>query len=525
MVFFSMLKRFKRVLIWILLIVVVLVASGWILADQLMPAAVGEPGHTLPVQADATALDRELIPMLDRHPGQSGVILIDDGLEAFAARAMTARQAGRSLDLQYYIWHDDLPGRLLAYEVWQAAERGVRVRMLLDDINSSGKDKELMAMDSHPNIEVRIYNPFRNRGGVFRVIEMIQRGLSLNHRMHNKAWIADNRAAVVGGRNIGAEYFSASEDSNFRDLDAIVFGPVVNEASTIFDSFWNSRAVVPISALNKGKRVDLNDLLQRASQDMQRDTAVKYLERVAASRKVQAYLSQSLAPHWTDQVKLLSDPPLKWKNESRQQWLVNVLNQQLHSAQQHVLLISPYFVPGEAYTQGMVDSVKQGRDVRVITNSLAANDVVAVHGGYRKYRKPLLEGGVKIYELRASNDASAENSFFGSSGASLHTKAFLVDQQHGFIGSFNLDPRSAHVNTEMGLFFNHKGIANDLNKEYELLASADTSYRVFLNEEGKLRWEDASVSPTIVYDQEPKSTFIQRASAIVISWLPIESQL
>ena len=246
--------RVKRILLWGTFSAAAMVGSGLLLADQLTPAANGVPSHALPLSPDQTVLDRELVPLLARNPGKTGALMLTDGIDAFAARAISARQAGRSLDLQYYIWHDDLTGRLLVREAWLAAERGVRVRLLLDDINAGGKDDQLLVLDSHANIEVRLYNPFRNRGGMSRLLEMLQRVFSMNHRMHNKAWIADGRVAVVGGRNIGLEYFSASEDANFHDLDLLLFGPAVADADAIFDAFWNSGAAVPLAGLHKARR-------------------------------------------------------------------------------------------------------------------------------------------------------------------------------------------------------------------------------------------------------------------------------
>ena len=208
--------------------------------------------HAFTDTAD-TRLGRALAPLLAAHPGKTGVHSLDNARDAFAARVLLARTAQRSLDVQYYIWHDDLTGRLLGREVWLAAERGVRVRMLLDDMNAEGMDSSLLALDAHPNLEIRLYNPFRNRGGMMRVFELVQRLVSVNHRMHNKAWIADGRMAVVGGRNIGEEYFGAGEETNFRDLDLVLFGPAVAQASGVFDAYWNSAAAVPIPIMNSSR--------------------------------------------------------------------------------------------------------------------------------------------------------------------------------------------------------------------------------------------------------------------------------
>ncbi len=519
-----MLSRARRIAVWGLFSLVLLVGSGILLADRLMPPATGAPGHALPVVPGQTALDRELEPLLARQPGKTGAILIPDGLDAFAARAMSARQAGRSLDLQYYIWHDDLTGHLLMYEAWKAAERGVRVRMLLDDINTSGKDASLLALDAHENIEIRVYNPFRNRDGVGRVIEMVQRMFSITYRMHNKAWIADNRVAIVGGRNVGIEYFDAHNQTNFRDLDVLLFGPAVAQASGIFDTFWNSDAVVPIAELNRKPQRKLEAVLAGIKEEANGRVARRYLDRVDLSPNVRAYLAQELTPYWTDRIRVLSDPPLKWKDNQPGEYLVAELFEVVRGTQEKALLISPYFVPGNEGVAALAALVRE-RDahVGVVTNSLAANDVVAVHGGYANYRKDLLRTGVKLYEMRPQVSQPGA-SLFGSSGASLHTKAFVVDDRHGFIGSFNIDPRSIELNTEMGVLFEDGPLAVALRNEYLRLAGAGQSYWVYL-EDDELRWLDRATDPPTVLDREPESGWWPRVVARVVGWLPVESQL
>ncbi|NLA68342.1 MAG: phospholipase D family protein [Gammaproteobacteria bacterium] len=508
----------------------VLVGSGLLLADRLTPPNSGAPSHALPVAADHTALDRELAPLLAEHPGKTGAITLVDGIDAFAARAMSARQAGRSLDLQYYIWHDDLTGRLLAREAWRAADRGVRVRLLLDDINAGGKDTPLLVLDGHPNIEVRLYNPFRNRSGVARLLEMLQRGFSLNHRMHNKAWVADGRVAIVGGRNIGLEYFSASQDANFHDLDLLLFGPEVAEASAIFDAFWNSEAVVPLSHLGKLGMDDIHAVFARTGDEAGGEAARRYLERVESSPTVRAYADRALAPHWSDRIRIVSDPPVKRPGDDSAGWLVARIDASLRGAREGVLLVSPYFVPGAETTALLVDLASRGAHVGVVTNSLAANDVVAVHGGYAKYRRPLLAGGVHLYELRPEAAAADEGGRpragrAGSSGASLHTKAFLVDGHRGFIGSYNLDPRSAWLNTEMGVFFDDPGLAADLRAEYLHLAGPALSWKVGLDPDGRLAWLDAAGPEPRLLRSEPDASRWRRLQAWAFRWLPLESQL
>lgn len=515
--------RLLRFLAYLFGALLLLVGSGLLLGDHLTPKAVGLPSQALPLQPQQTLIDRQLQPLLAENPGKSGAVYLSDGLEAYAARSIVTRQAGRSLDLQYYMWHDDLLGHLLAHDVYQAAERGVRVRLLLDDMNAAGLDPQMLALDQHPNIEIRLYNPFRNRDGLWRLVEMVQRAFSINHRMHNKAWIADGRVAIVGGRNIGAEYFDARPDVNFRDLDLLLAGPVASDASSIFDDFWNSDAVVPIAALHYSTDQQMANFVSQAELDARQQEAAPYLQRVRA-RLSDAYLSKQLGLYWTKGVRIRSDPPRKPVGGDSSQWLVTRLVEVLSSAEHKSLLISPYFVPGATGTKALIEQVHDGVQVGIITNSLAANDVAAVHSGYMHYRRPLLAGGVQLYELK-SHGHTSKASPFGSSGASLHTKGFLVDDRRGFVGSFNLDPRSAYLNTEMGALFDDPVLAARLHQEYLRLSSPELSYWVYLNKDNELRWLDRAQTPPISLRTEPDSSFMLRASTRVISWLPLESQL
>ena len=514
-------RRLCRGLVIVLALLVLLVVSGLLLADHLTPKARGEASTVLPLQAGQTRIDREVSALQAAHPGKSGVAFLSDGLDAFAARAVITERAGRSLDLQYYMWNDDLIGHLMARALHDAAERGVRVRILLDDVNAQDKDALMMALDTHPNIEIRLYNPFRNRDGMWRLVEMVQRFFSVNHRMHNKSWIADGRVAIVGGRNIGEEYFSARPDVNFRDLDLLVAGEAVAQANSVFDDYWNSEAAVPISALAFHTPQQLRLLMRESDNEARLESARPYLAGIAASRQ---RVRASAAPlHWSANVRIVSDPPMKHRRDDRHNWLVTDLVRMLTTSQRKALLISPYFVPGNEGLDSLSRMSERGVQVGVVTNSLAANDVVAVHGGYMTYRRPLLQAGVQLYELKAHGKASSSG-LFGSSGASLHTKAFVLDDRHGFVGSFNLDPRSAYLNTEMGVIFDDPVLAAQLTDEYLRLASPEQSWWLALDPDDQVRWLERQPPPTWT-TTEPDSSLRLRTFARVISWLPLESQL
>jgi putative cardiolipin synthase len=516
-----MARRLKWLGVAVLLFALASVVSLWSYG-RFARHAQGAPGHALAVAADATTLDRRVAPALLAHPGRSGMALVHDNLDAYAVRALSARHAGRSLDLQYYIWHDDFTGRLLDYELLRAADRGVRVRLLLDDLNAHGRNSTLAALDAHPHIEVRMFNPTRNRKDpLMRAVEMLMRPVATNRRMHNKAWIADGRIAVVGGRNIGDEYFSAAAETNFVDLDALLVGPAVAQTEAIFDDFWNGSAAIPLLALKRARPEALAQLRERAAKAEERVRGHPYIRRVRASTGMAEFLSGA-ALHWPDRLQVLSDPADKVAGGDEARWLVRPLADEMLRATRGFELISPYFVPGERGLQALRGLRARGVDVQVLTNSLAATDVLAVHSGYAPYRKPLLEAGVDLFELKPQG--ARDSSLFGSSGASLHTKAFAVDGETGFIGSFNVDPRSISLNTEMGVLFHDPDATAALERLFRTRTEGRHSYRVLLRD-GTLRWRDASAAPPQEWEHEPGTHLWQRAAVRVLEWLPIESQL
>lgn len=520
-----------RKLRWVAAAVLLLVAASLISVysyGRFADRARGAPSQAIAAEHVETPIDHAIAPLEQAHPGQAGLSLFADNLDAFAIRALTARAAGRSLDVQYYIWKADLTGNLVVNELLRAADRGVRVRLLLDDLNAHAKDSVLAALDRHPNAEVRMFNPSRGRKSSFlRGVEMLLRGLSLNRRMHNKAWIVDGRIAVVGGRNIGDEYFGAAEAANFLDADLAVIGPPVAETSRIFDAFWNSASAIPLNALVSSDELSLHRLRRAGALQYRSRDAAPYVERLAKSPDVKALLKGSRALHWTYDAHVYSDPPEKAEGAPRNNWLIDALLPPALAAKRELFVISPYFVPGDQGVDLFLRMRARGVRVGVLTNSLAATDVAMVHGGYAPYRVPLLRGGVELFELKTRGLRTGGGSgLLGSSSseASLHTKAFMVDGEQGFVGSFNLDPRSINLNTEMGILFNDRQLTNDLRRLYEWKIGRESSYRVWL-QDGELRWDDASAKPPRVWTRDPDASWARRATAEVVSWLPLESQL
>jgi putative cardiolipin synthase len=474
-------------------------------------------------------------PYLRKHPGKSGFWLLGDGLDAFAARVLLTEAADRTIDVQYYLYHDDITGRILTYRLLRAADRGVRVRLLLDDMATKGIDRPLATLDSHPNIEVRIVNPYASRG--FRGLETLARFDAVTRRMHNKSFTVDNLMTVVGGRNIGDEYFGTHENVNFGDIDVLATGPAAAEVGKQFDLYWNSTLAYPIQFL-AGMPGDLGQLRSELKdyEETQRDSP--YAQRVRDSDLVRELIAGTLDFQWGHALvfydlpeKLTTDP------EDRSTHMApKVLPTALGALKRDLLIFSPYFVPGKHGVMLLTDLEKRGVQVRVLTNSLASTDVGVVHAGYAKYRKPLLRGGVEIYEFKPDADTAKKGKFTKlarSSGASLHAKTSVYDNEALFVGSANLDPRSGKLNTELGILFQSEPLAKGLADWFDA-NKASIAYRVSLDrsrcdEEGRcedgLRWTDQADGEEVVYVRDPQTGALMRFFVSLVSLLPIEGQL
>jgi putative cardiolipin synthase len=460
---------------------------------------------------------------------RAGAALVCEAGEAFALRVALARAARRSLDLQYYAWHGDLTGRLMAREALAAADRGVRVRMLLDDMFAIGRDRTLAALDAHPAVEVRIFNTTRWRalGQLGFWLEMLLGGRHLNHRMHNKAFVADGCLALTGGRNIGDEYFDANETFNFRDVDLLLAGDPAARLLPVFDRFWQSalaRRAREVSA-SRDARGGLPAL--RASLDAfaASEAARRLVEHVPPPAALAERLGRGFRRMPPAAFRIVADPPEKARRglgaRRRAKAAGGIgpdIAEALRAARQEALVISPYFVPGEAGLALLAQLAARGVRVVVVTNSLAATDVVAVHGGYARYRRRLIAAGIALHEIKASGDAPA--SLLGSRGASLHGKAFVIDDGPICVGSFNLDPRSTALNTEMGVFADHPELARALRAELLRLADPGRSWRVGL-EDGRLAWRAGAT----LRHAEPGASLRRRLVAALVRLLPVERHL
>jgi putative cardiolipin synthase len=461
---------------------------------------------------------------LEKHPGLTGIDPLVDPVEAFAARMDLARSAQRSLDVQYYIWRNDLTGTLLLEALREAADRGVRVRLLLDDNGiPSNLDDTLAALDAHPNIEVRLFNPFRIRRPKF--IGFLTDFSRLNRRMHNKSFTADGVATIIGGRNIGDEYFGATDGVVFADLDVLAIGPAATDVALDFDRYWASASSYPVGQILPGAPRDQLEVLDRKALAVQVDpAAAAYTAALQKTTDVRRLLQGALKLEWA-RARLVSDDPAKGLSGAPPETLVTRQLQEILGIPKRELdLVSPYFVPAEAGTHYFTQLAAQGVTVRVLTNSLEATDIALVHSGYARRRVELLSGGVQLFELARFPDNPARHratDSAGSGGSSLHAKTFAVDAQRVFVGSLNFDPRSANLNTELGLVIESPDLASRIEEVFRSLAP-QFAYQVNLDDQGAVYWIRRSGDAVVRYDKEPNSTWSSRLGIWFFSILPIE---
>ena len=497
-----------------------------------LPENVNRPETFAYTDAADTSFGKSVSEKATAHPGKSGFHLLGNGLDAFVARAVLAHYAERSIDVQYYLYHGDLVGRLFTDQLLKAADRGVRVRLLVDDMGLAGRDLGAVVMDSHPNIQVRIFNPFSRKSG--RLTQFVTRMGSVTRRMHNKSFTVDNQVAILGGRNIGNEYFDADPDLAFADLDVMAIGPVVKEVSSAFDLYWNSELAYPATVL-RGKPPTAEEIERLRGQlddyvAQQVDSA--YLQALRNSNLAKKIREKQVSYDWGDG-DVFYDRPEKilQDTDNTEYHLSPQLKPYFEGVQDELIIISPYFVPGKSGTAFLVRLAERGVRVRILTNSLASNDVGLVHSGYAKYRKALLRGGVELYEMNKKltrEQRKEKKGTGGSSKASLHAKSFVFDRQQVFIGSLNLDPRAVVHNTEIGVVIDSPKIGEDMTAVFDTVTEK-TAFRLELvkNANGSegIRWHGTVDGEAQTFTVDPYTGFWRRFGIGLMGLLPIESQL
>ncbi|MBE9547862.1 MAG: phospholipase D family protein [Proteobacteria bacterium] len=470
-----------------------------------------------------TYLGREVAEWTAEHPGKSGFYPLIGGLDAFGMRLALIDRAERTIDAQYFLMKPDSAGRLFADKLLDAADRGVRVRILLDDIFTTVNDDAFLVMNQHPNIEIRLFNPI-GRGGVYAFSYLGNFKLT-NRRMHNKSFTVDNQASVVGGRNIADEYFELLDDEEFKDFDMLAIGPVAADISITFDRFWNHKLAVPMEALERNKQLpDLESA--RASMAKKAEAAGNSIYARALSSPLMLDLVGDRVEFYPAENRVITDDPEKLLNKVSidHQELITVLASVVNQAESEVVVITPYFIPGKSGVDFWRKIVNKGVRVAIITNSLASNNHVPVHGGYARYRHAMIDAGVEIYEARVdASKASEDDEGSGYDTMTLHTKAVLIDRRYTFVGSLNLDPRSIDINTEFGVLVDNKELGGLLAEGF-FKNLPSFAYRVTENERGKLIWTTMIDGVPVVESKEPQTSWWLRFKAFVMRIAP-EGQL
>ena len=479
------------------------------------------------------------------HGGNSAFRIISVGVDGFLLRAQMIGAAERTLDLQYFIFRGDETGRLLTDGLLRAADRGVRVRVLVDDGDTRAGDEQISALDTHPNVQVRIFNPFAYRGHstLRRGLEFMFHASRLDYRMHNKLLVLDNAVALVGGRNIGNQYFQMDPESQFADDDVLAAGPIAVRLSATFDEFWNSPFAIPAAALDrqqtstKALTERRGRAAERSEQQMQtlNSDGIDYAARVASGEPYAGVLSGRLPLVWA-QAEVVSDSPDKKNIESGDRGgrlMARSVLKAARAAQSEVLIVTPYLVPAADEFALLQDLRRRQVQVRILTNSLESTPDPVAQAGYVKYRIPLLKDGVELHELRAllentrGSGQTAVVSRYGSYG--LHAKLFVFDREKLFIGSMNFDQRSKHLNTEIGVIIGSPELAQQTATRFESMVQPGNAYALAWRTLGtgrrQLAWDSQENGNAVEYTQEPARSAWQRLEQSLLSWLPIAAEL
>lgn len=478
-----------------------------------------------------TALRRILHEPLARHSGLSGFYIFKKGEESLDGRLHLIQSAEKTLDVQYYAISDGISSSVLIEALIRASERGVRVRLMVDDITTGDMRRSLLALGEIENIQIRIFNPVNrgNQAPLARLISALIHTERATRRMHNKALIADNQLAIIGGRNLGDEYFGTHKELSFKDLDVLSAGPVTSDISANFDEFWNDEHSFPILQLYKSRAGDKT--IGRIRTQLRKNWR-KFFRHTVNGRRIGDSMEAGYGPLidklvWAE-AELVADASAKVRGAQNFSPPLQRLKNIVDEAENEFVIISAYFVPREKGVSWLTSLVDRKMCVKILTNSLASTDVVAVHTGYRKYRLSLLQKGISLYELKPQGDKRTRQRLLGRkspSYASLHAKAYIVDQKYAVIGSFNFDPRSAYLNTEIGLFIHSTDLARELLNMFEESVSADTSYKLGLAPGNKLVWTAREDGVETRYVTEPKASPWRVLQTLLISLLPVEDQL
>ena len=506
--------------LWPLLVVLVFLACATLPTPETKTISYSYEPH--PDNRLAT-VTRNLVA--DAEDESSGFFKLFRNDDAMRWRLLLADMAEETLDMQYFIWKGDASGDLLLDRVIKAADRGVRVRILVDDIYVIGADRTVAALSQHPQIEVRLFNPMKGRSSslLLFVLEFLGNIEQLNHRMHNKLIVADNRFAIVGGRNIGKEYFGLNPKHNFTDFDVVAFGPVAKKVSASFDIYWNNQWAYPGEALLQNYKNQ--ELLPQLLEELQEHLSKKERLLVEFQQNKQDWNNLLLKLEQykkSGTSKVIYDEPLIGEEIPPVQ-LVETLGELAVNAQNELLISTPYFIPHEDFYNDVPNMIAKGVHVVVLTNSLGSTNHPIVHSGYKKHRKNLIKMGVELFEMR--HDASAREKFdtppVQSEAFGLHAKYMIIDRKFTFVGSLNLDPRSIYINTEMGLIIDSEKLAEAVTQEFKEELKPENSWQVLLDEKDRLYWKAGDE----IIRRDPARFFWQRFQSWFFGLFDLDDQL
>jgi cardiolipin synthase C len=487
-----------RALRFFVALTICLVASGCAI-QPVPPYARPAPSYAQPERGDGAFAQIEATIRVHHGPEASGFELLDRNEDGLRWRLALIDSARHSIDVQYYLWHGDASGRLLVQRLLEASDRGVRVRMLVDDLNTLLENAEkvvvrddvLAWIDAHPNLELRLFNPWRDRSLGGRVGESVIEIDRVNHRMHHKAMIVDNQAAILGGRNVGDEYMGLNAEFNFHDLDVIGIGPVARQASAVFDEYWNSDWVMPASALQRPQASPSpSDAVLRArlTEELAREPA---LERFTIAPRTWAAELSALGRRLHIGTSTVKTDHLE--SGGIRQDLVEAIYGLAATARREILIVNAYIIPTERTIEAARQLHEHGVTIKVLTNSLATHDVPAVNSHYKQWRRRILDAGAELYEMRhdaAIQPGIADTAPTRAGFMGLHSKAMVIDRRRVYIGSMNFDPRSANLNTEMGVIVESPALAEALAALIERDLRPANSWRVAVDESGRLTWSN-----------------------------------
>lgn len=491
------------------------------------------PQYSVDTDTSQTSLAQIINPLKQKYPGLTGYHILYEPLEAIDARIQLIDKAEKTLDLQYYIWDNDKVGALALYKLIQAADRGVKVRLLIDDNNAKSMEAIYLALDQHINIDIKLFNPYKFRR--LRPLDMILDLKRINRRMHNKIFTADNQVTLIGGRNMSNQYYNVSDNYQFSDVDVMLVGQAVDDITHSFDEYWNHSYAYPVRNIVNHQQYTLRyeGLKQQLQDHFEQGTVKNYLEISNESHNFDHWLEEDVKLDWVT-AKVIKDSPDKIKAKAKKEQHLNFqMVERLSIPEKNVDLISAYFVPEKKGADHLSALAQSGVQVRILTNSFKANDVALVHAFYAKYREQLLKSGVELYEFlpaipeefqNKNNSAISKKSkvsLKGLSRSSLHAKLMALDDKQVFIGSFNFDPRSANLNTEIGIILDSEPLAKAIHNTMDTNLSR-YAYKLVLDAQDNINWRQKIPEGIKIRTKEPKMKWWQKVGIKVISWLPIE---